>query len=146
MRIRDPVLEIALKLKGTATHDELFHRAQALSECGLLQRCHHALDWDSGRLLHRIIRYRPHAELDRQLEEIAAWALNCNRGLVGFGWYCDRVEHPFVLEACFGTPSSSRKRSWRGALSECARPILRGQRFCLDSRFSGDFGKTYRAP
>jgi len=49
----DPLLNIAMRLEEAALRDDLFSRAQAVSQCRFLFWPHHAGHWDSGEHVHR---------------------------------------------------------------------------------------------
>ena len=65
--INDPLLDIAKKLEEAALHDTYFVERKLYPERGFLQRHHHARHRDSDRDVHRDVRHRPHAGLDREL-------------------------------------------------------------------------------
>src|SRR5581483_2321428 len=54
--------------RGDGAEGIVFHRAQAVSERGLLQRHHHARAGNSGGNVHRDVCHRPHAGVDRELQ------------------------------------------------------------------------------
>ena len=65
---QDPLLDIALHLEAGGDERSLFHRAQTLSERRFLQRHHDARHRHPAGNVHRSLRHRPHAGLDRQLQ------------------------------------------------------------------------------
>ena len=69
--VKDPLLDIARRARGAGAEGPLFRRPQAVPERRLLQRHHHAGDGHPDEHVHRDVRDRPDARLDRAVEGAA---------------------------------------------------------------------------
>ena len=69
--VKDPLLDIARKLEELAPEGPVLRRPQALPERRLLQRHPDAGDGHPDQHVHRDLRHRPDARLDRPLEGAA---------------------------------------------------------------------------
>ncbi len=67
MKHPDPLLDIAKALEAAALKRSVLRRAEALSQRRLLQRPHLPRAGDPDEHVHRHVRHRPHAGLDRPL-------------------------------------------------------------------------------